>query len=534
MNILLEYWKQKSYDIIFKAEMDENPTFREVNLLPQVFVPMDKDVLYIGLLSEALGRDRNGATVLCIRDRMADDDETDENMAGIAVVCKNMPLAELFNETVRLFSFLHNWNFRLYEALSTGYGAEALFDIIEELGDIYPGQSFNFVHVTDSDFSLLGYTKNIEIDDPGMRSLISAGRYDAENVLAFEKFNCAREWECSYAYPIVSQIKLLKYPVVIKTARFSFGFIQIVMVCNNIAPMPGLIELFNVAADVLIRCIHTTISFESKVNYPFHKLLIMLLKNGKAVASGTGKMDTLGIPVEGLFNVFVISWLDTSDYKIDRTVHDISAALPEAYTAAFDGQIVLLNVYPKTDLDGCRRQTELRLNRIEAVWNHYNAVCGVSSPFTQLGQMLSAYKQANSAIECAHWLIMQGELGYVDNQETLVNTRTYYYDNLCMYDFFRCEEDKIGLFAFSDSAAALARLREDDQLHHRDNCKVLYTFLNCERSPSKTAAELNMHKNNVVYRMQKIQSIINCNLDDPNIRLKLLMAYRHLNWFAEN
>lgn len=538
MNVIAEFFQNRGYQISVLPQT--NARFKGVNLLPKQNEKLKNDVIYTAQLSDALQYKLDDAIVFCCCDITPPEYITNEFNAGKMkniVLFRDMKLPELFNQLTALFQFLNDWNLRLYESLTLGNGMNPIFEIVEELKEIYPNQQYNFIHATDADFTLLGCTQNISCGDPVIQQLVTDGQYNSDMIKAFEKFNCSLEWEKTRTYPIVSEIKLLTYPVVIKTAKFNFGFVQIVMVCNNLAPAPGLIELFDIAASVLIRCYSTSLSVESKVSYPFHKLLHRLLRGEKVVPYRKEQNTTMGIPTTGNFNVFVISWYDSSDYKLERALSDFSSALPEAYAAVFEGQIVFLNTYTNANDESVFLQTQRRLERLEHVWIWYNAVCGVSSTFENLANTAEAYWQCNAAIECAHQINLKCSTDFaatcVIDIAKKREEHICYYDQLCVFDLFTERKTRNDLFGLSDCVSALKRLYEDDKQHHRDNCRILYNFLLCERSPSKTALQCNMHKNNVIYRMQRIESIIQCNLNDPETRFKFLLAYKYQIWFSE-
>ena len=56
------------------------------------------------------------------------------------------------------------------------------------------------------------------------------------------------------------------------------------------------------------------------------------------------------------------------------------------------------------------------------------------------------------------------------------------------------------------------------------SCNYLLT----ERSISSTAKIMHMHRNSVIYRLNKIQEILGLDLNDPDVRLRLLISFKIL------
>jgi DNA-binding PucR family transcriptional regulator len=55
---------------------------------------------------------------------------------------------------------------------------------------------------------------------------------------------------------------------------------------------------------------------------------------------------------------------------------------------------------------------------------------------------------------------------------------------------------------------------------------TLETFLDCESSPTETAAQLNIHRNTVLNRMERARAALSVDLNDPEERLAVQLACR--------
>ena len=74
----------------------------------------------------------------------------------------------------------------------------------------------------------------------------------------------------------------------------------------------------------------------------------------------------------------------------------------------------------------------------------------------------------------------------------------------------------------------LHQLLEHDAASGTQYYDTLRTYLECERSIPMTAAALIIHRTTLTYRLGKIQELTRLNLDDPNLRLYLLLSYQLL------
>ncbi|MBR2561062.1 MAG: helix-turn-helix domain-containing protein [Eubacterium sp.] len=71
-------------------------------------------------------------------------------------------------------------------------------------------------------------------------------------------------------------------------------------------------------------------------------------------------------------------------------------------------------------------------------------------------------------------------------------------------------------------------LLDYDRIHHTEFARTLQTYLMKERSQSRTAEALHLHRNTLTYRLQRIRELLNCDLDNDDTRLHLLLSFRFL------
>ena len=75
---------------------------------------------------------------------------------------------------------------------------------------------------------------------------------------------------------------------------------------------------------------------------------------------------------------------------------------------------------------------------------------------------------------------------------------------------------------------ALQRLLDHDERHHTDYVGTLAAYLSCMGRLRAAAEQLDIHRNTLEYRMQRIEELAGERLDDPNNRLALELGIRLL------
>ena len=80
------------------------------------------------------------------------------------------------------------------------------------------------------------------------------------------------------------------------------------------------------------------------------------------------------------------------------------------------------------------------------------------------------------------------------------------------------------MLAFYESR--LGTLREYDRTHRADLLRTLDAYFSSGGSLAATAARLQTHRNTVLYRLRRIESLAHARLRDPRVALELQVALR--------
>ena len=147
----------------------KNPHFSEVELYTssQKWTPSH---LVVGMLSEILPISDIHPNIcfLCIRDRFADEEETTRKKKNILMLTTNKKLHQVFNEILSIFARYRDWDMQMHLSVVSNQGIQPLVDLTENVIG-------NHIDIMDATFKLLGYTRNIELDDPITERLIAQG-----------------------------------------------------------------------------------------------------------------------------------------------------------------------------------------------------------------------------------------------------------------------------------------------------------------------------------------------------------------------
>lgn len=134
---------------------------------------------------------------------------------------------------------------------------------------------------------------------------------------------------------------------------------------------------------------------------------------------------------------------------------------------------------------------------------------GISSLLNDFRQILLACRQADIALD--HGLASDSMLWY------------YYFDDYKLDYMIRCAGREMPLHMLV--ADALSRLQAYDCENGTELYRTLKIYLMREKNVLQTAKELYIHRSTLAYRLNKIQKLINADLNDPEERLKLLISF---------
>ena len=137
------------------------------------------------------------------------------------------------------------------------------------------------------------------------------------------------------------------------------------------------------------------------------------------------------------------------------------------------------------------------------------AKIGISLLFCDMSQLSIAYEQAKAAIDAGSSMAPE--------------KIEYHYSKYYIYDMLDTYAHKIPL-----DHLYIQYLNDLNGKMGDSNLSLLYNYITTERNISLTAKRVHMHRNSVIYRLQKIQDALNLNLEDSDTRLRLLISFKIL------
>ncbi len=523
LNIILDVLQ--SYQLETHFAGDHSHTFAKCLPLPDDLDELSSECLYVGLLSRALaigGADADFHCI-CLRDRIKDDHETGANLCGLIIVNENMTITSLFTLVQNRFFKILDWIQKMHETLIRNGTMQEILDLCAPIID-------NYIAVSDSSLTLMAYTREIACDDPICTALVQHGYFPEEIIQIFRKYDLFKIWEMTEAPYYDGSCEVAKYPTY--HYIFKFGntyFAHIVMTCNRSPLTASMTDLFGILIDVLAVYIERAWEDKNTCNHIYDTFLTDMIDGAitnKAVIEE--RAQYVGIPLTGNFYLFQIVPNDAPNISIGKMLIDFSELFPRVKFIRYQQRIVAINNFYSKDFD---TQLDQLCAMMETFLSKYDALCGVSAFFTDIEELEHAFLQSTLALKYIHQL-RGGELIRNIQPDSAYDARVHFFDKKYFFCLLGEYSENAQMWYHSAYHAMLLQLHQYDQRHKSNNLQLLHVYLNCERNATESANQLNMHRNNVTYHINRIQEMLNVAFDDPLVRLMMLVSYYLLELYG--
>ena len=223
------------------------------------------------------------------------------------------------------------------------------------------------------------------------------------------------------------------------------------------------------------------------------------------------RLHTMGMDLKDDLYILTIS---ASSYhhataKLEVIVSELNRILTGSIYAIYEDSLVLL--FSRS------RDSTLTVQEEEALAGYLeeNSLhAGISNFFTDLKGIRRFYLQAKTAAEIGSRLKEKGPL--------------FYYSDLYFYHIMEICEKKEDLQYFIHPA--MMKLLYYDREKNSELLNTIQIYLQNPGSTSKVASELHIHKNTLLYRINKIKELTGCSLENGDEMMSLSFSYKLMRY----
>lgn len=504
-------------------------TYRWVSLLPADGEVLCPDYLYVCMLSDwkHLSGRNAGIHFVCICNR-EEEPELNETEAGLILIQDLTTQTTLFNRLQEKFLQISEWREQMQAAVIERCDYQRLMDMCESILG-------NSIYVMNASYELICHTTHVMDDEEINHNLLKTGFHSEETMQTFKKYHIFESHEQNLGI-IIHKPGVgtpIKYPTVGKWFRYdNVPLIHVVMICNNIPPTPGLVDRFKLLLEFLQICFLRNLRAGSHTGQIYDTLLNdMLYSNLTDTRIIAQQASLANIPMTGNFLVYKIAFRIDLYLQRIRVAREFTSCLTNARLVVHEHEVVLWSNYGTKSAE---EASQSDLERMYPLLEKYNALCGVSEPFSEFIKLYMAFVQATQALEIGETMIRSEKRWGVypksmDASFSNTDHHIFYYRDYCMFHMFSAARDGFQM-AFRETRyyRSLFRILQNDRERGTNNMEILYTYLTVDRCAAAAGKLLNMHRNNVLYRISKIEELLHLRLEEQDNRLKLLNAYYFL------
>jgi hypothetical protein len=266
------------------------------------------------------------------------------------------------------------------------------------------------------------------------------------------------------------------------------------------------------------------------INYPLITDILrpIILLNDKVEVSQDvkEKLEAQSFPIGSPFRVILFSVKPIDNENIDSNEHeqmlisrlykDISSRIWKSYPLdVWPVQMQNSIAFVLTNDSIKLSEDEKTLNSLILIEEELQTIYKTMSIKFGIGKIYSKLEDISRSYQEALWVIKLSPK----------KQRSFQYDELGLYKIIVENSNKQSMIDFYGKS--LEALEISDKINKNDLIRFLLIYLECNGNVTETSSHLFLHKNSVLYKIKKIENILNCdlsNLDDlMNIKAALMI-----------
>lgn len=375
----------------------------------------------------------------------------------------------------------------------------------------------NFIFMSDNDFNVIARTSTIDPPDDLHRGIIENGCL-TPGTIAEKRFRLPERTFYTRTASDLTPFDRVSFPIHLHHTYFG----SISMACNVAPDTEGLRDLFRVLIRYVTRVCERIWTRQTACDTPSYFFFAKLLRHEAMTAAYLStQMEANRLPTKGHYKAIVFDVDPSIDPDLAYQVIRAASSFNEGHVKCFphEHNVVALCHRPAADGALSHRSTLDEANG--KVYEPYGVESGVSSVFFDLTDFDLAFRQAQIALGFRGAIAR--EVSFDDEE---MPSGVYLFEEALLYYLVDPlgKDERFIRFAFSASIVNV--LWEEDQQNGTNYLALLWFYLQSERNATATANRLHMHRNTVLYHIEKIQKRFDFNLGFKVVRDWLLVNFK--------
>lgn len=450
-------------------------------------------------------------TCICAGDCPASDIPKTWNL-----ICLSLDMIHSYNLIYQTLHRYQQWILRLTEALRSNQSLQTLVDIGYELIQTP-------IAVVNNAYKSMAYAMPENYHDDIMDELRS------QNYLSFDTVRALRR-EPLMNSTVLSQHREYIYSkdshyIITRLVRYKgIAVARISIHLPNQEPSPYLTDL----SEDLTSFIEQHLLHNEQHSYIFHSefstLIADLIDQRLTTAAELEQRLKMMAPlaIKKYYHLIVISFeQQQASIPWNYIITQLEQIFPHSNSAVYHNEIILLVRKPNHNVT-----LTFDKEKFQAVLETHNAYAAIGNYSKFLTSLRPIYVQTSSAIALG--------IAFRSDPENRIfpyeSYSTYHAVSLCADTLHQSYHNRNLIYLCHPAIIALDRYDKK----YRNNLKdVLFLYLCNERNSAKTAKELFIHRNTMLYKIKKIEEIIGESLDNCLLRERLLFSFHVLEYIEK-
>lgn len=417
---------------------------------------------------------------------------------------EDVSVFSVYNTLNQLFQRLWKWDTKLNAALLSGSDAQTFIDLSEHL-------FVNPVVLLTDTLHVAAISKKIKVSHPDIQ-FMQDNKYLPEHMV--QQITSKPYLETSESFHTIG----FYYPpnyinctiVIRKYDQNPWHMNIICMYGVNVEPTDCDLVLLDTLGEYILAAAKHQQEIKAQFNSRSSSFLYSLLADTVASeAELTMTASLLDLPLNGKYQLYVVSFPIPLKSHSQYVLLNLEQLLPSFLKLIYHESVLILD---QVSADGASHEKQI-MNALQLLLPINNAFCGISQVFSDLHLLRDVFHLTRRA----------AEIGYQLNPDNVYYSFQDYYSYVLL--FASSQSRTLPLLYIQQ----LDQLADYDRRHNSDNMVLLCKLLEHERNITNVSREMHLHRNSVLYRVNKIEQILGMSLDDPDVRLHLMLSFKALS-----
>ncbi|WP_459481077.1 PucR family transcriptional regulator [Clostridium saccharoperbutylacetonicum] len=503
----------ESFNPIYILTEDKTFSITSVSFFTKGTNFTNTEFLYIGYISEFLLDIpfEIPLLVICIEDIPIRDNFKCPNNVYLIRLLTDRNILEVYNTINAIFHediLIKNFTEQLYQSIVHDLDIQAICDL-----------SFNYLKnplvVLDNSLKHIAISSDVELEDHIWQDQQKNGNFISEHSIQLITKQVDYKKDYYNTEPVILPKGDLKYPRIISHVFIDHKPIGTIVIFEVHKKLQNIDLIFaKMLSEVLsLRMQKDSFALYSKgviYEHIFYDLLNETISS--SILHERIQSQNLNIKDDIYVLAVDISEFDKTYKTLQYFRNSFDEIIRDGKSVIYDNYIVII-IMRKSNL----YLSEREINEINSFCLEKKLSAGISKCFHDISELKFHFEQAVTAL--------------LLNRKLRKTYKLSFYEEFTAEHMIDIASKNTNFKQFCNES--LLKLIDYDKSNNTTFVSTLHEFLIQERNLAHTAKALHIHRNTLIYRINKIQEITDYNLDDSNYRFSLLFSFKILSFMKD-